>query len=126
MSHTGVIDPGSDFVTGAYTITRSDAETWALGRATADASPTVIAGVPMSIQPVTGRALRAMPEGAHASETRVAYSQTELRARPPGASSGGDQVTIDAETWICTKVSRWQAFGETHYVAYLERQGVTG
>lgn len=118
MSHTGVIDPGSPFVTGTYTITRRAQPTWSNGIKVAGATST-IAGVSMSVQPVARRT-RTPVEGESLAVTHTAYSQTELIPRSP--TSDGDIVTYDGETYLVLGCVRWQAFGETHYIAELHRQ----
>jgi len=114
---TGVIG-ALGFKTGTYTVTRTAAGTRTLGRYTAGAASTF--SIEASVQPVTGRDLQAMPEGQRAEETKVVYTTTELRTRTPAGEP--DTIAIDSETWAVTKVERWDAFGDTHYRAYVARQ----
>lgn len=72
-----------------------------------------------SVQPVTGRMLMDLPESQRADETRVVYTETELRTRMNG--NDPDVVTLDAEPWTVVKVERFDAFGGTHYRAYVAR-----
>jgi hypothetical protein len=114
MSLTGVI---AGFASGTYTVTRTAAGTLTTGRYTAGATSSF--SIVATIQPMTGRNLKILPEGQHAEETMVVYTTTELRARTP--ASEPDVFTFDGEAWKVVNVKRWQAFGDTHYVATIGR-----
>jgi len=72
-----------------------------------------------SVQPVTGRELKDVPEGQRGDEVRVIYTQTELHMRKAGFQP--DVVTLDGEPYEVYKVERFDAFGDTHYRAYAAR-----
>lgn len=72
-----------------------------------------------SLQPVTGRELRDLPEGKRGDEIRVLYTLTEIRMQSP--THEPDVITIDGEPWTTVKVERFDAFGETHYRAFFSR-----
>jgi hypothetical protein len=112
---TGVI---GRFMSGTYTVTRTAAGTRTLGRYTPGASSTF--SIDASVQPVTGRALQALPEGHRAEETRLVLTTTEIRTRTP--TNEADTISIDSESWAVVKVERWDAFGGTHYRAFVARQ----
>lgn len=75
---------------------------------------TVLSGNPitfqaeMSIQPVTGRNLKLLPEGQYAEESRVIFTETELRTRTH--SNDPDLVEIDGESWKVFNVQKWPSF----------------
>lgn len=115
MSLIGVISSLS--TPGPYTITRTAPGGFVKGRYTEGAQTTfTITG---SIQPVGGRELEDLPEGQSGTEVRVIYTTTELFTRTPANES--DYVTLDGEDWYVYRVERWQAFGGTHWVAYVSR-----
>ncbi len=104
---------------GPYTATRTtdgggyDADGLAIA---GSASTFSVAG---SLQPVSGRELRDLPEGQRGDETRVIYTLTELRTRT--STHRPDVLAIDGEPWTVIKVERFDAFGDTHYRAYVSR-----
>lgn len=110
------------FKTGTYTVTRTAVGTRTNGRYTPGATSTF--DITASVQPVTGRDLQSLPEGQRAEETRIVYTTTELRTRT--ATVDPDSISIDSETWAVVKVERWQAFGNTHYRAFVARQTTGG
>lgn len=104
---------------GTLTVTRRAA-------ATTDGNGRVVAGATTtftltgSMQPLSGRELRALPESRQADETRVLYTTTELRT---GANA--DRLSDGTDTWEVYQVERWDAFGSVHYRAYVSRVGVS-
>lgn len=108
---TGVI---ARFATGTYTRTRTAAGATVDGRYTEGATAT--ASVVGSLQPPTGQDLKSLPEGRHADGTLVFYTTSALLVTPIP-----DRLTIDGEQWEVFRVERWQAFGDTHYRAWLSR-----
>lgn len=113
-SITAFLTPGSP-----YTVTRKAAGAYSTGYYAPGATTTF--AIAASVQPVTGRDLRSLPEGQHAEESRVIYTATELRTRTP--TTEPDVITIDGDPWEVTRVERWE-FGTdtTHYRAYASRQ----
>lgn len=109
MSFASVI---AGLASDTVTVTRTAAPSRALGRATAGATST-IAGVVASVQPVSGRDLKTLPEGRHADDCRVLYTATPLLVT--------DQVPLQGEAYEVFRVRRWDAFGETFYIAHVSR-----
>lgn len=117
MSLTDVIGV---FGTGTYTVTRTAAGARTLGRYAPGATSTFT--IAASVQPLTGREIKALPEGDHADEHRVVYTTTELRTLM--ASVGApDSVSIDGEAWDVARVEKWPGpSGTTHYRARVSRK----
>lgn len=111
MSFLGAL---SSLSTGTYTRTRYAAGTTTAGVYAAGAATT--ADIVAAVQPVRGAELHALPEGRHADNSRVVYSETELRASPVP-----DRVTIEGDAYEVFKSERWDAFGETYYRALVSR-----
>lgn len=106
--------------TGVYTVTRTAPGTYdANGKFVAGATST-LAGVVATVQPVSGRQLRDVPEGQRGDELRVIYTETELWPRTP--SQAGDRITLDGEAWVIVRAERWQGLGGVHWRAYAARQ----
>lgn len=114
MGLRGVI---ASLQTGTYTVTRRAAGAYVDGRYQPGATSTV--EIVASVQPVTGRTLQDLPEGQRGEETRVVYTETEIRSHGPGIEP--DRITLDGETWICIRSERWQGLGGTHWRAYFQR-----
>lgn len=111
MSLNGAI---GDHATGTYTVTRRtggtrDEETgdWVAGAA---ATFDIIA----SVQPV-GENLKDLPEGLSLDDMRMVYTETELIPVREGVEP--DYIAILGKDYRVDKVSRWDHWGETHYVA---------
>jgi hypothetical protein len=104
----------ASLATGSYTRTRYAAGTTTDGVYTPGSTST--ASIVASVQPVRGEELHALPEGRHADQSRVVYSESELRAAPIP-----DRVTIDGAEFEVFKAERWDAFGETYYRALASR-----
>lgn len=116
MSRLGAI---TRFASGTYTVSRYGAPAWADGLAT-KASPSTFSIV-ASVQPVGGREIRALPEGRRGNEVRVVYTATLLRTEAAGSA---DIVTIGGEPWEVFKVETWEAWGVTHYRAFVSRTSI--
>lgn len=114
-----LIDTIRRFATGGgpYTVTRTAVGTYTNGVYTPGAASTL--SVTLSIQPISGRDLHAVPEGQYAEDLRIAYTTTELFTRSPGRDP--DVVTIDGEAWTVIDVDRWESSG-TYYRAKLARK----
>lgn len=113
-----LVDVIASFATGTYSVTRTAAGAYTVGRYAAGGTSTF--SIEASVQPVTGRDLKKVPEGHHADELRIVYTTTELRTRAPGSEP--DVVTIDSEPWHVVRFERWQAFGGTHFRAWCARR----
>lgn len=100
--------------TGSYTRTRYAAGATVDGVYVPGAASTE--AIVAAVQPVSGDVLKALPEGRHADQSRVVYSESELRAAPVP-----DRVTIDGAEFEVFKAERWDAFGETYYRAVVSR-----
>ncbi len=117
MALNGVI---KRFKTGDYTVTRRAAETYVAGiRTPAGGFPTTFS-IEASIQPVTGRDLRSLPEGQHADDTKIVFTVTELKTRSP--SSEPDVITYKGEPWQVIRVEDWEHWGSTHYRCMMARR----
>lgn len=109
-----VIDAITSLSTGTYTRTRYAAGSTTNGVYTAGAGST--SSIVAAVQPVRGAELRVLPEGRHADDSRVVYSETELRVSPVP-----DRVTIEGSAFEVFKSERWDAFGQTYYRALVSR-----
>lgn len=109
MSFAAVI---SGLRSGTYTVTRIAAPTRTMGRAAAGSTST-LSGVVASVQPVTGRDLKTLPEGRHADDCRMIYTETALLVT--------DRVALDGDAFEVYRVRKWEAFGETFYIAHASR-----
>jgi hypothetical protein len=98
--------------TGTYAVSRPGADTYAAGIRTAGA-PTAF-NADMSIQPISGRDLRAMPEGIRAEDARAVWSSTELRV--------GDVITISGEPYAVHRVQTHAVLEPPFYRAWIARQ----
>lgn len=104
--------------TGTYSASRPGTDTTdGHGRRVAGAAASFTFDA--SIQPASGRQIKALPEARHTEEIRVVYTVTELRGGPRG-----DIVTIAGEPWEVIRVETWDAYGSVHYRAYIARQVV--
>lgn len=74
-----------------------------------------------SIQPVTGEDLKNLPESQRIDATCVVYTQTELRSRKKTPATDPDVVMYRGEPWLVVKAEFFEAFGDTHYRAYISR-----
>lgn len=108
----------ASFATGTYTLVRTAVGSHVRGRYASGAS-TLAQTITACIQPLSGRDLKVLAEGQRADETRVIYTETELRTRHP--SDNPDRVVIDGEAWEVFRVERWEGFGTTHYRALVSR-----
>ncbi len=119
MSLTAVI---ARMRTGTYTVTRRTAAAPAYdtsGVKTADATSTF--SIEASVQNISGRNLRNLPEGQHADDVRVLYTETELRPRTPTVA--GDRLVIDSESYEVFRV-RKASIRATYYRCYVSRKVV--
>lgn len=114
-----LVDVIASFATpGPYTVTRTTASTYLNGRLVAGTTSQFT--ITASVQPVSGRDLKALPEARHGEEVRVVYTTTALNTLIP--THAADVVTLDSEPWEVFRVERWQAFGNTHYRAFVARR----
>ena len=113
----------ASFATGTYTVNRR-----AVGALDGEgiyvpASPSTFS-IEASIQPVTGRDLKAMPDGRHAEELRVVYTITELVTVDP-THGIGDVITYKSEAWEVVKAEIWPDLNGGEFCrAYIARQVV--
>lgn len=106
----------ASFKTGTYSVSRPGADSYTDGIRTAG-SPTVFTA-DMSIQPLSGRDLRALPEGRRAEDARVLWTSTELRK--------GDVITIGSELFEVYNVKTHDVLQAGFYRANAALQGVPG
>ncbi len=110
MSLAGVV---GIFSTGTYTITRTATDSYASGVRTAGATTTLTAD--MSIQPLSGRDLKILPEGRRPEDIRKIWTRTALLLEP-----NADKITIGSETFEVFKVDYFGILSD-HYVALAAR-----
>lgn len=104
---------------GSYqTVTRRLRETYVNGRPVRDAAPQPLS-IFMSIQPTTGRELRALPEASHGEEVKVARSYQELKTRD--GTYEPDEIALGGEIWVVVRVEAWPR----HWCSYLMRRAAT-
>lgn len=119
MSLRGVI---SALATGTYTVTRRAAPSYGTdGRLTLGATSTL--SITASVQPVTGRATIAVPEGYRGEEQKVIYTTTELRGYSDApAAPMPDTIALNSETWTVVRCEKWEGLsGSPHWRAYAAR-----
>ncbi len=94
-----------------YTVTRTAAGTYTLGRYTAGSttSPSALA----SVQPVTGRDLQLVPEARRTETVIKLYADVEMVALDE--TYDGDQLTYDGDTYTVITSERWDGFGGDVY-----------
>lgn len=107
----------ANFATGTYTVLRASRGTYVKGRYVPAVETTL--EVVASVQPGSGRGLRAEAAAEHGEEYKTIYTVSELRTRTP--TSDPDYVLIDGERWRVTNSTRWEAFGGVHYVVQVAR-----
>ena len=103
MSLNSVIDR---FKTGTYTVTREATGSYVAGRWNAGVSSTF--PVDACIQPVTGKDLQALPEGFHASNSKVMFSKVELKTVSEDPKMSADLVTVKGEDYQVLQVQDWE------------------
>lgn len=108
----------SAFTSGTYVVTRTAVGTTTKGIYTAGATSTF--SIVASVQPVDGKTLDALPEGERMKETRLVFTETELKARTPAHEP--DWIAIGGERYEVFRVKKWEAFGESHYEALISRE----
>jgi hypothetical protein len=99
------------FSTGAYTVTRAAQGSYSSGRYVAAATAQL--NIDASVQPLTGRQLRSLPEAFHSENTKAIYTSTLLRTRTP--TTAPDIVAIGGENYEVFQVDTWTLHGATHY-----------
>lgn len=115
MGLTGVIDT---FKTGTFAVTRTVAATYDTnGRVVAGS--TSVVNVDASIRPLSGRDLRVLPEGHHASNLRILYSKVDIFTRTP--ANDPDVVLVDGENWEVLTVETYGFFDGGHIKATIAR-----
>lgn len=110
-------DVASAFSTGTYTVTRrAGAGTTTNGHYTLPSSSTF--SIDASVQPVTGRALKDLPEGMRADDVKLVFTGTELHT--VDKSGHADEITIASEQYRVTKVEAFFVISD-HYRVTVER-----
>lgn len=114
-------DVATAFTTGTYTVTRrAGTGTTTNGHYTKPTTSTL--SVDASVQPITGRALKDLPEGMRAEDVKVLYTATELFTVDSGHGAA-DVVTIAGEDYRVTKVEPFFVISD-HYRVTVERTSV--
>lgn len=107
------------FSTGTYTVTRTATGMRVEGSYVPGATSTF--SIDASIQPVTGRNVKGMPEGRRPEELRVVFTTTELIAGDPGHGMG-DVVTYKSEAWeVITSEQHPDLSGGEYTRAFIAR-----
>lgn len=113
-------DVATAFTTGTYTVTRrAGAGTNSNGHYTKP-SPTTFS-IDASVQPVTGRALKDLPEGMRADDVKILYTGTELHT--VDTAGHADTIAIAGENYRVTKVEAFFVISD-HYRVTVERTDV--
>lgn len=73
-----------------------------------------------SIQPLSGRELKQLPEGSRDQNRKKLYTATELFTVRSSASKLPDHVTYKGETFIVDKVADWDDLGGYFRVELVE------
>lgn len=101
----------------ALVVTRHAPATRVLGRGVAGSTSTI--NLTASVQPVTGRDLKTLPEGRHATDCRKLISVTELKVT--------DTVTLNGDVFEVYKVKQWTDGldeSDRYYRAFASRRPV--
>lgn len=110
MSLNGAI---AEHATGEYTVTRRTGGAWTTDGEWTEGAPSTFTIV-ASVQPA-GEDLQDLPEGMSLDDVRMVYTETELIPLRDGVEP--DYVEILGKSYRVQKCSRWDHWGETHYVA---------
>lgn len=103
------------FRTGFYTVVRTPGTrvngVWTAGTAaTTD-------DVPMAIQPLEGKDLKVVPQGAAAEDFRLVLCAFDLKIK--------DVITYNSEPWTVYREQRWTLRGASWTRAYITRNALT-
>lgn len=109
-----ITHPIGKYKTGTFAITRSVAPTVVLGRRVAGSTSTVMAD--LSIQPLTGRQLQALPVARHSQDVRKIWTITELYTVRPGFDA--DTFLINGEVYEVFQVKEYPR----HFACLAARQ----
>lgn len=105
------------FQTGSYTVTRRAAPGVVPdGRMHASASSTLT--IQASVQPMNGRELQRLPEGARVAERKNVYTRTLLQV-----NGAPDVVTIDGRDYEVESIQDYVGFGADFYKVTVARVG---
>lgn len=105
MDVSGVI---ASLASGTYTVTRTAAAGIVKGRATPGATTTI--SIVASIQPVTGKDLKRLPEGLRTEDLIAGWTSTELRTAAV-AGVYADKITYLGGSYEVQKVESWDETG---------------
>lgn len=94
------------FMTGTYTVTRTAASTFTAGRAVPGSTSTV--SIMASVQPAAGKDLLRLAEGRRTEETRVVFTDTQLKDGAEGSAYEADRVSIDGQDWEVQQIESWR------------------
>ena len=118
----GLADVIARFGTGTYQVTRPAIGTWVDGHYVNEGAPSTFP-IDASVQPMSGRDLRDLPEGMHAEDVRRLWTRTELRtastqigASSSNASSEPDVVSIDGEDYRVVRVEHFAILDDFYRV----------
>lgn len=115
----GLEDVVLDYETGTYTVTRTTPGVPVDGIIPPGTPSTFT--IDASVQPVDGATLKDMPEGQLADESRVIFTQTELKTRTK--TTEPDVIQIDGFNFRITKVQFFTVISN-HYRCYAQKLDV--
>ena len=95
----------------ALTCQRSQGGTW--NRGFYDPGDSDEFTIYASVQPISGKELRILPEGRRETATYTLYTDTKMNEQ--GSAQLPDVVTIDGEIYEVIKVFPWQNTALAHY-----------
>ena len=109
--------------TGTYTVTRSTPGDY--GANTGDYVPgaTSAFSARASVQPMSPRERKNLPEGLQTEDVRVMYTEEAIQAADDSTKALGDKVDIGGETFEAVKVEPWGGTLLPHYKSTLVRRG---
>lgn len=116
-----ITHPLITFSTGQYTVTRVAAGGYDSGGYAIAGAVTVFT-IDASIQPLTGKDLKVLPEGQHAEQTRWVYTATALLTGDP--THEPDVVTYQNEPWVVVSIEEWNYRGTLFYRARVARRTI--
>lgn len=106
---------------GEYLVERSGPTTYGNDGREID-GPTTTFTIVACVQPTTGRDLRVLVEAGITTESKVIYTESELRTRQNGGEP--DVVTIRGERYAVYNAKTWDTPEETYYRCLVARQSM--
>lgn len=111
-------DTITNFKTGTYVVTRTTVSSFD-GNGKKVGGTVSTHSIDGSLQPATGRELRALPESRRGDEIRVLYTIAEIKG--PSATFEPDMIEIDDDDWEVIKVEYFAVISN-HYRSTIARR----